>query len=103
VGVINLGGKVPNKFELFQNCPNPFNPITKIRFTIPPAASVRRTDIQLIIYDILGREIQTLVNGELKPGVYEVNFNAEKLSSGVYLYRIEAGDFIDSKKMVLIK
>jgi len=85
-------------FELHQNYPNPFNPITKINFSIPKSSSV-----VLKIYDVLGSEIVTLVN-EVKPtGTYEITWYAEQLPSGVYFYRIQTDNFIETKKMVLIK
>ncbi len=90
---------VPTKYQLYQNYPNPFNPITKIVFDLPKDANVK-----LIIYDILGREIQTLMNNEFKKaGKYMVEFNGSNLASGVYFYRIQSGDFVSVKKMVMIK
>jgi len=102
VGIIKLGNEIPEKCELMQNYPNPFNPVTKIKFDIPSVATVPRT-VSIGIYDILGREVQSLVNEELKPGSYEVEFDGSKLSSGVYYYRMNAGDFADTKKMILAK
>jgi GH35 family endo-1,4-beta-xylanase len=89
---------LPSKYELDQNYPNPFNPSTNIRYSIVNAAKVT-----LKVYDILGREVQTLVNKEQAPGHYVVKFNAENLASGVYLYRITAGDFTATKKLMLLK
>jgi len=89
---------IPVKFQLFANYPNPFNPVTNIKYSIAAASQVN-----LKIYDILGRHIQTLVNEMQSPGQYTVTFNAANLSSGVYLYRIEAGDFVAVKKLVLMK
>jgi hypothetical protein len=88
----------PEKFILEQNYPNPFNPITKIRFQIPSASFV-----QLEVYDILGRKVTTLLNKEMNAGGYVTEFDASKFASGVYIYRLKAGDFISSKKMILIK
>ena len=85
-------------FSLTQNFPNPFNPITTIKYQIPELSFVT-----LIVYDILGREVKLLVNQEQDAGYYEFNFNASQLSSGVYLYQIKAGDFIQTKKMLLLK
>ncbi|MBZ0179667.1 MAG: T9SS type A sorting domain-containing protein, partial [Melioribacteraceae bacterium] len=85
---------IPNKYELKQNYPNPFNPTTKIKFSIANVGdeNIRLPQtVKLIIYDILGREVARLVNKHLTPGNYEVEFNAEGLSSGVYYYRLEAG------------
>ncbi len=90
---------IPQVFHLSQNYPNPFNPLTKINYDIP-----QNSIVKLTIYDILGREVIKLVNNEFKqPGRYVVEFNGTNLASGVYFYRIEANDFIDSKKMVLVK
>ncbi|MDD5361230.1 MAG: S8 family serine peptidase [Ignavibacteria bacterium] len=95
---INNAGILPTKFELSQNYPNPFNPTTKINFAIPKQGLVT-----MKIYDVLGREVRTLVN-EVKPaGNYSVDFNASELSSGVYFYRVQSGDFSDIKRMILIK
>ncbi len=87
-----------NSFYLSQNFPNPFNPSTKIRFSIPHS-----TFVTLKVYDLLGREIATIINEEKMPGNYEVNFNANNLSSGVYFYRIRAGSFIDTKRLILLR
>ncbi|HJY64197.1 MAG TPA: T9SS type A sorting domain-containing protein, partial [Ignavibacteria bacterium] len=83
--------------------PNPFNPTTKIGFNIPSAVAQYIEPVQLVIFDILGREIQTLVNEKLQAGSYEVTFDASKLSSGVYYYKLIAGIFSDTKKMVVVK
>ncbi|MFA8451827.1 MAG: SBBP repeat-containing protein [Bacteroidales bacterium] len=88
----------PTKYSLDQNYPNPFNPTTTIKYSIPEEVKVK-----LIVYDILGRKISTLVNKEQKPGEYVVNFYAGHLASGVYFYRIEAGKFYEAKKLLLIK
>jgi len=101
---------MPSKFELYQNYPNPFNPTTTIKFIIPAvktlhATSLQKyaTSVQLKIYDILGNEVSTLVNEKQQPGVYEVTFDASKLASGIYFYKISAGNFIQTKKMILMK
>ncbi len=89
---------VPDKFELSQNYPNPFNPTTKINFSLP-----KQSFVTLRIFDITGREVAKLLN-EVKPtGVYSVDFNGADFASGVYFYRIEAADFVDTKRMVLVK
>jgi hypothetical protein len=88
----------PKKFELTQNYPNPFNPSTTIRFNLPEAGNVK-----LIIYNILGQEIQTLVNEFKEAGVHTINFNADNLNSGLYIYKLEAGSFIQTRKMTLVK
>ncbi|MCZ6704211.1 MAG: FG-GAP-like repeat-containing protein [Ignavibacteria bacterium] len=90
--------KLPTEFNLEQNYPNPFNPSTKIIFSIP-----QETNVILKVYNLLGKEVATLVNENKKPGFYELNFGGENLPSGVYVYRIEAGSFSSSKKMILLK
>jgi len=90
--------EVPSSYNLFQNYPNPFNPSTKIKYTIPEESFVK-----LAIYNMLGEEVATIVNATQKAGRYEVNFNAGELSSGVYVYRLEAGNFVSSKKLMLLK
>lgn len=92
------GEGIPIVYDLAQNYPNPFNPSTTIRYQIPQDGIVT-----LKIYDILGSEVATLVNEEKVAGKYEVNFNASSLASGVYIYKIQAGSFINSKKMLLLK
>lgn len=88
----------PTKFELNQNFPNPFNPNTVISYSVAKAEKV-----ELRVYDMLGKEVQTLVNDVKNPGSYNVVFNAANLSSGVYFYRLTAGSFTDIKKMTLVK
>ena len=91
--------ELPSSFTLYQNYPNPFNPTTKIKFAIPP----NKTNTKLIVYDILGREIKTLINHQLNPGEYEIEFDASDLSSGVYFYTLNFGDNVITKKMTLIR
>jgi len=86
------------KFSLQQNYPNPFNPSTIINYSI-----IKQTNVTLKVYDILGSEIATLVNKKQLPGLYEIEFNGSKLPSEIYFYRLIAGDFIDTKKMILLK
>ncbi len=88
----------PMSFSLFQNYPNPFNPSTKIKYSIP-----ERGNVELKVFDVLGREVKTLVNKEQPSGAYEIEFNGTKLASGIYFYTIHAGKYIKTKKMVLIK
>lgn len=97
VGVENTPN-IPLNFSLFQNYPNPFNPSTKINYSLAGLSKV-----SLKVYDILGREVVTLVSEEKSAGRYEVNFNASSLASGVYFYQLKAGDFVQSKKMILVK
>ncbi len=92
------GSTLPPSFSLSQNYPNPFNPTTTIAFTLPRQSSVRMT-----LYNILGQKVATLVDGELSAGKHEVTLNGDGLSSGVYYYRIEAEDFVKTKKLVLLK
>jgi hypothetical protein len=85
-------------FSLSQNYPNPFNPSTTIRYELPTAVMVR-----LSVFDVLGREVVVLVNERKNAAVYELPFTAEGLSSGMYIYRLQAGDFVQSKKLLLLK
>jgi Secretion system C-terminal sorting domain len=89
---------LPTKFELSQNYPNPFNPVTTIRYSIPKAENVT-----LKVYDELGKEVSTLVNENKEAGNYKVTFNGAELTSGIYYYRITAGDFTEVKKLMLLK
>lgn len=98
VGISQIGNTVPDKFELKQNYPNPFNPSTKINFSMPFAAQVK-----LSVYDMSGKEVASLVNAKLGVGNYEYEFNASNLASGVYFYKLITNDFIQTKKMTLIK
>jgi ligand-binding sensor domain-containing protein len=90
--------EVPTEYALYQNYPNPFNPSTTIEFDIP-----ERTNVKLIIYDILGREVETLIDKELEPGKYKINFTTTNLPSGVYFYTLRTPKSIQTKKMLLIK
>ena len=94
---------IPASFQLFQNYPNPFNPETHIRFQIP-----KQTLVTLKIFDVLGHEINTLCNGKKPGGSYQVNWDGrnnegKKVTSGIYIYRIQAGEFVESKKMILLQ
>jgi hypothetical protein len=93
-----VGNEIPSDYELYQNYPNPFNPGTRIKFGIPEEAFV-----SLIIYDSIGREIQVLLNESLHPAIYSIVFNGIKLPSGIYFYKLMAGDYSSTKKMVLLK
>jgi hypothetical protein len=108
IGIENISSNVPKDFTLYQNYPNPFNPSTKIKFQIPlnkgGGFSRGLSDVvTLKIYDILGREVATLVNEQLKPGTYEVDWDGTNYPSGVYFYKLTAGDFSLTRKMVLLK
>jgi hypothetical protein len=89
---------VPTEFTLYQNYPNPFNPTTKIRYQLP-----KESNVTIKIYDVLGSEVATLLNENKEAGVYEVEFNVDNLSSGTYIYKINADNFVQTKKMVLLK
>jgi hypothetical protein len=102
--------EIPESFTLYQNYPNPFNPVTNIKFEIPNSTVIARSGatwqshrITLKIFDILGKEIETLVDENLSPGNYQIAFNAANFPSGVYFYRLFTENFYDSKKMLLIK
>jgi hypothetical protein len=96
---------IPARFALNQNYPNPFNPSTSISFSIPAssAGGPHSSSVTLKVYDLLGREVATLVNEQLVPGDYERTFNAEGLTSGVYFYRLHAGGFVQTKKLLLLR
>jgi photosystem II stability/assembly factor-like uncharacterized protein len=98
LGLQPISNVVPHVFVLSQNYPNPFNPQTKIEFSVPKTSFTK-----LIVFDLLGREVTTLVNEELKPGTYEADWDGSNFSSGVYFYKLVAGDFTETKKMVLMK
>jgi hypothetical protein len=88
----------PKDFQLYQNYPNPFNPITKIKYDI-----IKAQDVIVSVYDILGREIAILVNEQQRPGSYEVKWEASNFSSGIYFYRLNTTDYVDTKKLILLK
>jgi hypothetical protein len=117
VSVQNISTEIPSAYSLGQNYPNPFNPITKIKFSVP---QVRRLfggsfphvssggyplghPVALKVYNIMGREVQTLVNERLQPGTYEVRFDGSRLTSGVYFYKLITDGFTETKKMLMIK
>ena len=91
-------GLVPGTFSLYQNYPNPFNPVTKIRYEL-----ASKSQVSIRLYDILGSEVLLLLNEEKEPGIYELEFDANQLSSGTYIYQMIANNFIETKKMVLLK
>lgn len=103
VAINEIGTEIPKEYFLSQNYPNPFNPQTKIRFNIPPSDAVSGRIVKLEVYDILGREAAILVNEQLNPGIYEVDWNSSNHPSGVYYYKLTAGAYSDTKKMILIK
>jgi len=89
---------LPIAYSLSQNYPNPFNPSTTIRYELPS-----RTDVVLKIFDLLGQEVATLVDEEKTAGRYEVLWHAARTASGVYFYRLQSGEFVETKKLVLLK
>jgi len=104
VGIQNINENIPENFKLFQNYPNPFNPVTKIKFSVVSSLNGQGGNlIQLKIYDVKGREIQTLVNERLNPGTYETSFDGSQLTSGVYFYKLITDCYSETKKMLMIK
>jgi len=98
INVENIENSFVNDFRLDQNYPNPFNPVTKIKYSIPQTSNVK-----LQVFDILGNEIETLVSEEKPADTYEITWYAEQLPSGVYFYQLKAGEFSETKKMILLK
>ena len=92
------GEIIPDEYSLSQNYPNPFNPTTKIKFSLPEASNV-----ELKVYDALGNIVENLVNGSYNAGVYEVDFHAANISSGVYFYRLKTENFLQTRKLMLLK
>ncbi|MBA4407608.1 hypothetical protein C0389_10065 [bacterium] len=97
-GVEEEKNNLPTNFALEQNYPNPFNPTTTIKYSI-----LRQSVVSISVYDLLGREVSVLVNEEKPAGNYSIKFNGSNLTSGVYLYRMQAGSFVETKKLVMIK
>lgn len=97
-GIQNLNTGVPKEFALHQNYPNPFNPVTKIQFDVP-----KSSDVKLVVYDLLGSEIETIVSNRLDAGFYEADLDFTNRASGVYIYRLEAGSYTSVRRMILIK
>ncbi|MFZ4590732.1 MAG: T9SS type A sorting domain-containing protein [Ignavibacteria bacterium] len=96
--VYNSNIEIPSSYSLSQNYPNPFNPMTNVKFSI-----VKSGDVKIVVYDVMGREVQTLLNERLNAGTYEVKFDGSGLTSGVYFYRMVTGEFTKTKRMLLIK
>jgi len=114
IGISKISENVPSSYSLSQNYPNPFNPLTVIRYSIPSLSSPNiyggkrssfsgANPVTLKVYDILGKEIATLVNEKQSPGTYEVTFDGSQYPSGVYFYKLTSGNFMDTKKLLLIK
>ncbi len=102
IGIQPISNVIPKTFSLEQNYPNPFNPATTIRFSIPVGDAYMRP-VQMKIFDVLGREIATLVNEKLQPGTYEVDFEGTNYPSGIYIYKLVTEKFSETKKMILLK
>lgn len=98
IGINQISTEIPNEFSLSQNYPNPFNPNTIINFQL-----TNSSDVKLIIYDLSGREVETLVNQRLSAGTFSAGWNGSKYASGVYFYKVITDDFVETKKMVLVK
>jgi len=98
IGIQNITSELPTEYKLHQNFPNPFNPVTNINFDI-----IKSGVVKITVYDLLGREVETLVNQDMSPGRYKLDLNAANYASGMYLYKITTNDFVDVKKMLIIK
>ena len=103
VSIQPIVNQVPDGFRLLQNYPNPFNPNTTIEFSL-----TQKADVRLIVYNLLGQQVRVLANESVNPGVYKVEWDGkdelgQKVASGIYLYRITAGSYVETKKMVLMK
>ncbi|MCE1163852.1 MAG: T9SS type A sorting domain-containing protein [Bacteroidetes bacterium] len=98
IGIQNISTVIPEKFALMPNFPNPFNPVTKIRFMLPKSGNVK-----LKIFDMSGKELESPVNQYLQPGTYEYSWNASQYASGIYFYVLESNDYREVRKAVLIK
>jgi hypothetical protein len=98
VSINNISTEIPSKYSLSQNYPNPFNPITNFKFSMLNAGNAK-----IVVYDVQGREVQTLVNERLNAGTYEVKFDGSMLNSGVYFYKLIIKGFTETKRMILIK
>lgn len=98
VGISGNNNEIPNQYKLFQNYPNPFNPVTTVKMQLPQTGLAK-----LSVYDISGKEVAVLINRQLAAGTYEITFDAGSLASGIYFYKLFAGDYTDTKKMTLVK
>jgi hypothetical protein len=98
IGIQGISTEIPKEYKLYQNFPNPFNPSTTINFDIVKAGNVK-----IVLYDVLGREVKTIVNENTEPGRFKIVFNADNLASGLYFYKITSNDFTDVKKMLVVK
>lgn len=102
-GIKSFSNRIPDVFLLHPNYPNPFNPTTKIKFDLPQNARGETQDVKLVVFDALGREVATLVNEKLAPGSYEVEFNGRNFLSGIYFFKLTAGEFTEVRRMILLK
>jgi len=98
ISINPISSKIPKEYKLYQNYPNPFNPTTTIKSAVPRASSIK-----ISVFDVSGREVETLVNEQLQPGTYSTQWNASAYSSGVYFYKIQSGEFSETKRMLLLK
>jgi hypothetical protein len=98
IGIKYVNPEIPKEYKLYQNYPNPFNPKTKIKFSVPNFSNSK-----IVIYNIQGQEIAVLLNEQLKPNTYEVEFDGTNYPSGVYFYKIATENYADTKRMLLIK
>lgn len=100
VDIITISSEIPSGFKLHQNYPNPFNPVTKIKFDVPNDHS---GNIKLVIFDVMGREVEVLFDGRLNTGSYEAEWNASGFTSGIYFYKLVTNDYSQTNRMVLVK
>ncbi len=100
IGIVPISSSIPKKFELYQNYPNPFNPVTKIKFDIPSDITDK---ISLDIYDILGNRVAKIFSDKLKPGSYNIRWDASRQSSGIYFAKLQTGNYVMTRKLILIK
>jgi aminopeptidase N len=103
IGVSQISSVVLEKYELEQNYPNPFNPTTKIKYCVPSNVKRETSNIKLVVFDVTGKEVMTLVNEKQEAGTYEVTFDGSNLASGIYFYQLKTDNFIETKRMILIK
>lgn len=96
--ISKINNETPNNYSLRQNYPNPFNPITKIQFDVMKAENIKIT-----VFDVTGKELQVIVNERMQPGIYEVEWSGDKYASGIYFYRMKAGNYVETRKMILMK
>jgi hypothetical protein len=103
VGIQNISTETPSKYSLSQNYPNPFNSMCNVQFSIARHGGSSTGNVKLVVYDIQGREVRTLVNERLQPSTYEATFDGSILNSGVYFYKLVTNGFTETKKMLLLK